>query len=305
MKVDSGKIQDDNAASTTSGSGGVKSGKLVFGSKGFENTPKRIPDDLRDSLKKEENKGQKFQAFTGNKHVLWRDILSNFTPDLHLHNSTGCIVVPDWMMENSNIQEGELVEVASVVLPTGNYMKLQPHTTKFIELSNPKPVLGNNLSSFSCLSKGDTIMITHNDQKFYINILEMKPGPAICLIGMDCEADFAAPLDCKEPAKPEKVEEMEIEELLKFRPFVGKGRCLDREPVEMKVDSGKIQDDNAASTTSGSGGVKSGKLFFGSKGFKNTPKRIPDDLRDSLKKEENKGQKFQAFTGNKHVLWRE
>ncbi|CAI9766598.1 unnamed protein product [Fraxinus pennsylvanica] len=50
----------------------------------------------------------------------------------------GCIVVSDWMMENLNIQEGELVEVASVVLPTGNYMKLQPHTTKFIELSNPK-----------------------------------------------------------------------------------------------------------------------------------------------------------------------
>ncbi|CAA2966209.1 ubiquitin fusion degradation 1 homolog [Olea europaea subsp. europaea] len=70
--------------------------------------------------------------------------------------------------------------------------------------SNPKAVLKNTLSSFSCLSTRDTIMINHNDQKFYINILETKPWPAMCLIRTDCEAGFAAPPDYKESEKPEK-----------------------------------------------------------------------------------------------------
>ncbi|KAL2527024.1 F-box protein-like [Abeliophyllum distichum] len=164
----------------------------------------------------------------------------------------GSIVVPDWMMENLNLQQGELVMVESALLPAGKYMKLQPHSTRFIQLSNPKAVLGKNLSNFSCLSTGDTIMITHNDEKFFINILETKPGPAICLIGTDCEADFSPPLDYKQHEKPEKVEQnagsqvqkKEIAEQPVFRPFTGKGRssALGSNSVEKTPKSSSIGD---------------------------------------------------------------
>ncbi|KAL2528578.1 Ubiquitin recognition factor in ER-associated degradation protein 1 [Forsythia ovata] len=88
------------------------------------------------------------------------------------------------------------------------------------------------MRNFSCLSTGDTIIINHNDEKFFINILETKPGPAICLIGTDCEAEFSPSLDYKQPEKPakveqnalEKVQKKEIEERPVFRPFTGKGR---------------------------------------------------------------------------------
>ncbi|KAL2527016.1 ubiquitin fusion degradation 1 [Abeliophyllum distichum] len=109
----------------------------------------------------------------------------------------------------------------------------------------PKRCFGKkNLRNFSCWSTGDTIMINHNDEKFFINILETKLGPAICLIGTDCEADFSTPLDYNEPEKPAKVEQnapaqvqkKEIEERPVFRPFMGKGRRLDGEPIEIVKD---------------------------------------------------------------------
>ncbi|KAL2550057.1 ubiquitin fusion degradation 1 [Forsythia ovata] len=224
----------------------------------------------------------------------------------------GSIAMPDWMMENLNLQQGELVMVENAFLPAGKYMKLQPHSTRFIQLSNPKAVLEKNLRNFSCLSTGDTLMITHNDEKFFINILETKPGPAICLIGTDCEADFSTPLDYKEPDKveqnaPAEIQKKENEERTVFRPFMGKGRRLDGEPVEM------VKDDNLSTTTTTTGGCaggstttlgsrkKRGTLVFGSKGIETkTPKRSSDG--DDLEVEEKQVQKFQPFMGKKNVL---
>lgn len=44
-------------------------------------------------------------------------------------------------------------------------------------------------------------MMAYNNKKYYINIVEAKPGPAISIIETDCEVDFAAPLDYKEPER--------------------------------------------------------------------------------------------------------
>ena len=40
-----------------------------------------------------------------------------------------------------------------------NFVKLQPHQTKFIELPNPKAILEIQLRNFTCLHVGDTITI--------------------------------------------------------------------------------------------------------------------------------------------------
>lgn len=45
-------------------------------------------------------------------------------------------------------------------------------------------------------------MVSYNNKKYYIDIIETKPSSAISIIETDCEVDFAAPLDYKEPAKP-------------------------------------------------------------------------------------------------------
>ena len=42
------------------------------------------------------------------------------------------------MMENMLLQEGDIVRVKNVTLPKGTYVKLQPHTKDFLDISNPK-----------------------------------------------------------------------------------------------------------------------------------------------------------------------
>ncbi|KAB5541504.1 hypothetical protein DKX38_014478 [Salix brachista] len=113
----------------------------------------------------------------------------------------GMIYMPYWMMENLLLQEGDTVRVKNVTLPKGKYVKLQPHTKDFLDISNPKAILETTLRNYSCLTTGDSIMVAYNNKKYYIDIIETKPSNAITIIETDCEVDFAPPLDYKEPEK--------------------------------------------------------------------------------------------------------
>ncbi|KAL3500779.1 hypothetical protein ACH5RR_039872 [Cinchona calisaya] len=154
----------------------------------------------------------------------------------------GFVYIPQWMMDNLKLQQGDLVIIKNVSLPNGTYVKLQPHTANFINLTNPKAVLERTLKKYTCLTSGDTITINHNDKKFFIDVLETKPGNAISIIETDCEVDFAAPLDYKEPEKKTILKEAprvdgtksgegESMEKPKFASFTGLGKRLDGMPV--------------------------------------------------------------------------
>lgn len=39
------------------------------------------------------------------------------------------------------LQEGDIVQVKNASLAKGTYVKLQPHTTDFLDISNPKAML--------------------------------------------------------------------------------------------------------------------------------------------------------------------
>ncbi|KAI3454175.1 hypothetical protein Pfo_010838 [Paulownia fortunei] len=192
----------------------------------------------------------------------------------------GCIHMPEWMMQNLKLQEGDLVILRNASLSKGSYMKLQPHATAFTELSDPKAVLEKTMRDFTCLSCGDTIMVKHNQRDFYFDVLEVMPGDAVSLIETDCQVDFAQPLDYKEPETDvqeiEKVDRgEEMEEGKMFRPFVGKARRLDGELVT--VESSAVVEDLSKLVEEGKKNKKDGG------------------------KEEEK-EKFKPFTGRSHVL---
>ncbi len=44
------------------------------------------------------------------------------------------------MMQNLLLQEGDLVHIQSVSLPKGSFVKLRPHSSDFLDISNPKAV---------------------------------------------------------------------------------------------------------------------------------------------------------------------
>jgi len=53
----------------------------------------------------------------------------------------GMVYLPFWMMENMHLNEGDLIQLKSASIRKGRYVKLQPQTTDFIKIANPKAVL--------------------------------------------------------------------------------------------------------------------------------------------------------------------
>uniref|UniRef100_A0A5B6ZT41 Ubiquitin fusion degradation protein 1 n=1 Tax=Davidia involucrata TaxID=16924 RepID=A0A5B6ZT41_DAVIN len=239
----------------------------------------------------------------------------------------GMIYMPYWMMENLLLQEGDIVRVKNATLPKGTYVKLQPHTKDFLDISNPKAILETTLRNFSCLTTGDSIMVAYNNKKYYIDIIETKPSNAITIIETDCEVDFAPPLDYKEPEKPvasapsskslAEGQEAPAETEPKLNPFTGAGRRLDGKPLKYQpppVSSSGSKDKrpdvangggqrSAGSSSQNSNRQSQGKLVFGSNvnRTKETQKEAakPTKQDQPQKKEEPK---FQPFSGKKYSL---
>lgn len=111
----------------------------------------------------------------------------------------GVCYMPHWMMENLCLQERSVINVTNVSLKKATFIKLQPDTYKFIEITNPKAVLEITLRKFTCLTEGDTICIPFNSKKYYLNILEVRPDGRACIVETDAEVDFAPPAHGRPP----------------------------------------------------------------------------------------------------------
>lgn len=114
----------------------------------------------------------------------------------------GTCYLPYWMLCNLLLQEGDLVRVTNTSLPMGSYVKLQPVSSDFLDIHNPRAVLENSLRNFATLTVGDCVVIDYNQKKFEIEIVECKPANAISIIEADVNVDFAPPKDYKEPDLP-------------------------------------------------------------------------------------------------------
>ena len=111
----------------------------------------------------------------------------------------GCVYIPHWMMQNLLLEEGGLITVTNVSLPKASYVKLQPQSTDFLEISNPRAVLEHALRNYSCVTIHDIIQIPYNNKNYQFELKDVKPGPAACIIETDCQVDFDAPLGYVEP----------------------------------------------------------------------------------------------------------
>ncbi|KAJ4832130.1 hypothetical protein Tsubulata_038670 [Turnera subulata] len=246
----------------------------------------------------------------------------------------GLIYLPYWMMQNMLLQEGDIVQLKNASLGKGTYVKLQPHTKDFLDISNPKAILETSLRNYSCLTTGDTIMVAYNNKQYYIDIVETKPSYAISIIETDCEVDFAPPLDYKEPEKPAAssrsskrpaevlkqmdadlhlaVDEEPAKKIPKFCPFTGSAKRLDgkpssqpkepaSDPTPLPEPSKGINDSKSSSTALRQ---HSGKLVFGSNvnQSKNETPKVPPKKSSEEKPEKIEEPKFQAFTGKKYSL---
>ena len=86
--------------------------------------------------------------------------------------------MPHWMMQNLLLQVGDMVKFKNVSLPKGTYVKIQPVTSDFLDISNPKAVLEHTLRKYTCLTVGDVFVVHYNNKNYEIEVKEAKPQKA-------------------------------------------------------------------------------------------------------------------------------
>lgn len=117
----------------------------------------------------------------------------------------GQCFVPFWMMENMQLEEGDLLTIRNASLEKGTYVKFRPQSKSFVELANPRAVLERTLAKYACLTQGETIRIFYNDKTYDIDVVELKsargPDNAVTIIEADLNVDFDTPADYVEPSQ--------------------------------------------------------------------------------------------------------
>mmetsp|Transcript_116367 Transcript_116367/g.238064 ORF Transcript_116367/g.238064 Transcript_116367/m.238064 type:complete len:327 (-) Transcript_116367:60-1040(-) len=164
----------------------------------------------------------------------------------------GTCHLPYWMMQNLLLQEGDFIRITNTFLPKGTFVKLQPLSSDFLDIHNPRAVLENSLRNFATLTIGDCVVLEYNQKRYEIEIVECKPAQAISIIEADVNVDFAPPKDYKEPGRQglatavaegalsghafqTKVEESQAalpQEEKVLQRFSGQGQRIDGKPIK-------------------------------------------------------------------------
>jgi ubiquitin fusion degradation protein 1 len=103
----------------------------------------------------------------------------------------GRVYIPLWMMKSLGLEAGNFLHVKSTSLPLGRFVKIQPQSVDFLDITDPKAVLEQSLRNFSTLTLGDIITIKYNSKFYDILILEAKPSRrGVSIVETDLEVYF-------------------------------------------------------------------------------------------------------------------
>lgn len=79
-------------------------------------------------------------------------------------------------MQTIGVGTGGLVCLENVSLPLGTFLKLQPQSVDFLDITDPRAVLEQSLRSFSAMTPGDRIRICYNDRQYELLVRQTKPS---------------------------------------------------------------------------------------------------------------------------------
>ncbi|SZF03326.1 unnamed protein product [Blumeria hordei] len=114
----------------------------------------------------------------------------------------GKLYLPHWMMQTLLLETGDLIQIKSTDLPSAALVKLQPQSTNFLDISDPKAVLEKAFRNFATLTKGDIFCFKYNDTIYSVGVLEVKPETdkmGVSMLETDVSVDFAPPVGYVEP----------------------------------------------------------------------------------------------------------
>lgn len=134
-------------------------------------------------------RGAKSSKSSSDPFVQYCGVLEFSSPD-------GVCHLPHWMMESLQLREGGRVTLRSAPrLPKGDFAKFQPHSEAFLDFASAlgvRNVLELAMQHYSALAVGQTVLIQYGNDKYFLDVVEVKPGPAISLYGtVDLKVEFA------------------------------------------------------------------------------------------------------------------
>ena len=213
-----------------------------------------------------------------------------------LPNNEPICYLPQWMMNHLLLRDGDQIYVESIcLLPPATFVRFQPQSKTFLDISNPKAVLEKVLRNFSCLTKGDIISINYLNRNYDLFVVDLKPSNVVSIIECDMEVDFAPPADYIKPKSlPTNVKEQQAHRnsptTTTFMPFIGHGNRLNG-----KIKSNDQEEKNHLEVSS-TRGVPNYDYNYGLLQFPRRPLRSLNDERNETV-EKISPATFQPFTG--------
>ena len=96
----------------------------------------------------------------------------------------GTCCIPEWIMKNLNINEGDWVYIRNVPLQKASFIKFKSS----FELNDA--TLEYILTLFSCVTNGDKIYFEYNSKECILEVLDVKPKKACCIIETNIDIDI-------------------------------------------------------------------------------------------------------------------
>jgi ubiquitin fusion degradation protein 1 len=136
---------------------------------------------------------------------------------LEFTSDEGTCFIPQWIMNNLELKEGNMIYIRNIALSQATFIKFKP-CLSFLEIYDPRAVLEYVLRSFSCVTIGDKLQIDYNFKTYILEVIEVLPKKACCIIESDIEVEFEEPdkysaSDKHEPDAPESPEAPEVQEM--------------------------------------------------------------------------------------------
>ncbi|CAB59876.1 Hrd1 ubiquitin ligase complex subunit Ufd1 [Schizosaccharomyces pombe] len=119
----------------------------------------------------------------------------------------GRVYLPYWMMTTLSLEPGDLVRVINTDIAQGSYVKLQPQSVNFLDITDHRAVLENALRNFSTLTKSDIFEILYNDQVYQIKVIDVQPDDSrhvVSVVETDLVVDFDPPIGYEESLQKNK-----------------------------------------------------------------------------------------------------
>mmetsp|Transcript_2863 Transcript_2863/g.8381 ORF Transcript_2863/g.8381 Transcript_2863/m.8381 type:complete len:306 (+) Transcript_2863:94-1011(+) len=121
------------------------------------------------------------------------------------------VFLPRWMMLALALKPRDVVDVRLIEdVPPGSAVRLRPHRSEFLQISNHQAVLETELKHYSALTRGSTIPFDYMGKRYYFDVVDLRSSPRGEKVSMakvqDCDlaAEFTKAKDQMMKAKDKK-----------------------------------------------------------------------------------------------------